>query len=174
MRAGELHVRPRKKHNAVTSPKYAAVEVERRWLVTLEAAAQTSRSGRCRYIEDKYIQGTHLRLRCVTEAGREPIYKLGKKYEPSSGGQPTVSVYLSAQEHTALSALPGTEVKKARHSVAGGSLDIYRLPDLRFAAFEVELPSLAAANEYCPPLFVGREITGLMEYTGHALSISAA
>ena len=61
-------------------PSYTKPEIERRWLVQSSEVwnAQVIRE---REIEDRYIEGTRLRLRKVVEVGLEPVYKLGKKYE---------------------------------------------------------------------------------------------
>ena len=152
-----------------TAPKYSQPEVERRWLVPL-AAVDGLVPHRTRMIKDQYITGTDLRLRLVREAHCEPIFKLGKKYGRVSDGQPVVSVYLSEDEFALLSRLPARSAAKQRLSVAGGVLDVYETPRHGFAIFEVEFSSTQEAGSYAPPPFVGQEVTGLAQYTGHGLS----
>lgn len=155
-------------------PKYAAVELERRWLVPLETARGLAFERR-RTIEDLYLIGTRLRLRAVREEGREAIFKLGKKYESSSPGEePVVSVYLDPAEHALLSRLPGHRAMKERRSVAGGSLDVYQSPAHPFAIFEVEFDSRAQAHAYRPPPFVGLEVTGDDLHSGFRLAAAAS
>ncbi len=155
-------------------PKYAGIEIERRWLVAPEAVSP-SMSERTRRIEDRYIQGTRLRLRAVHEEGKAPVYKLGKKYESRDpGSQAVVTAYLSEAEYEALSCLAARVSIKKRLSVGGGSLDVYEAPALGFHVFEVEFESLAQAHGFLPPGFVGREVTGDPEYTGFALAGGAA
>ena len=165
--------RPRK-HTMQFAPKYSHPEVERRWLVPL-AALEALAPHRSRRIEDHYIAGTELRLRAVHEEGCEPAFKLGKKYARSLEGQPVVSVYLSDNEFTLLSRLPARSTVKQRLSIAGGALDVYVIPRHGFAIFEVEFSSIQESAEYTlPPSFVGKEVTGQSENTGHALAANPA
>ena len=60
-------------------PKYARVEFERRWLV--DASARPPLDGLSfTLIEDRYIEGTRLRLRRMARGART-VLKLTKKYE---------------------------------------------------------------------------------------------
>jgi hypothetical protein len=61
--------------------KYARPERERRWLVA--KLPDMSLAIDARLINDRYLFGTRLRLRCVTPlAGGAPKYKLGQKVRP--------------------------------------------------------------------------------------------
>lgn len=133
-----------------TIPKYARLEIERRWLVLLDAVAGLVPE-RTRVIDDRYITGTDLRLRAVREVGVEPVFKLGKKYQRSAEGQPTVSLYLSEDEFAVVSRLPARTATKRRLVIDGGALDIYETPSHGFAIFEVEFDSANAAASYRPP-----------------------
>src|SRR5580692_4953592 len=100
----------------MTIPKYAKLENERRFLVT----APPNLSGtRVRLIEDSYLDCGRLRLRRITHFDGNPAeFKLCKKYassDPVSG--PIVNIYLTAEEHMALTALPGRPIRKRRHQV---------------------------------------------------------
>ena len=89
-----------------TSPPYTKPEVERRWLVPADVAFE-SMAERERRIEDRYIDGTRLRLCKVVEAGRTTVYKLGKKYESDTlGRHHVVTTYLSELEFEVFAALP--------------------------------------------------------------------
>lgn len=151
-------------------PKYATAEIERRWLVPLEVA-QGLVSGRIRTIEDLYIEHTRLRIRAVQEQGKTTLFKLGKKYGPcASGVEPVVSVYLSQAEYALLVTLPGHRSIKERRSIVGGSLDVYLMPRLSFAVFEVEFGAERQAEAYAPPPFAGEEVTGNARYSGFQLA----
>jgi hypothetical protein len=75
-------------------PKYALPEIERRWRVHEDRLPPLTQC-RTRRIEDKYMEGGHLRLRKVLEDGQGPIFKLGKKYPPAPGW-PAASIELHA------------------------------------------------------------------------------
>ena len=156
------------------APKYTKTEIERRWIVRLERAESLSPS-RTRRIEDKYIANTRLRPRKVLEDGAVPSFKLGKKYGHSgTNSEPVASLYLTETEHATLNELPGVTAVKTRLSIEAGSLDMYVLPKLAFAVFEVEFLSLADAAAYEPPAFVTTEVTGDEEFSGFKLASSGA
>ncbi len=152
------------------APKYALAEVERRWLVA-DGAAIGLNACRARIIEDRYIDGTHLRLRRVTADDAPAIYKLGKKYLPRDGAtQLIVNTYLDAEEFALLAALPAAISRKRRYDVAGGMLDVYETPRAGLRIFEREFTNAGAADAYTPPQCVGREITADASYSGHRLA----
>jgi CYTH domain-containing protein len=153
----------------VDSPKYARFEIERRWLV--EPAALALLEGKpFAQIEDLYVGDTQLRLRRLTSAEGETVYKFCKKYGKRTAlSEPITNLYLSEAEHRLLSALQGQAVCKRRYPLAGGSVDVYPGPD-SVAIFEIEFASEDEARRYTPPQFVGREITGDVAYSGAALA----
>jgi len=154
-------------------PKYAQVEVERRWLVELQAVGPLEALA-FREIEDLYFPGTGLRLRKVHDASGEPVFKFCKKYGKSSVlSEPVTNLYLSEGEHTLLGNLGGKSVHKRRYAVAGGALDVYRGKE-EFAVFEAEFGSEAEALAYIPPTFVRTEITDDTSYSGAALATRVA
>lgn len=157
-----------------TDPKYSKLEIERRWLVP-GGLPELAVNAPVRLIEDRYILGTHLRLRATTEAGQDPIYKLGKKYpsdRPLAGGaRSVVSVYLTHEEYAALCGLPTHQSAKRRYAFSGGSIDVYAAPRQGLTLFEVEFPSLEAAGAFVPPQFVGEEVSGVDDYSGFSLAL---
>lgn len=140
-------------------PKYAAMEIERRWLADLSLAGDLG-AVPFRRIEDLYVEGSRLRLRKITEPDGRCIFKLGKKYgKRSPVSQPVANLYLTEAEYAQLSALPGSSSSKRRYSVAGGALDVYEEPRPGLAVFEIEFDDEPSANSYRPPHFAVREIT---------------
>ncbi|MBH9578646.1 hypothetical protein [Inhella proteolytica] len=148
-------------------PKYALVEIERRWLLdtnTLPALDALP----CRAISDLYVRGTGLRVRRVDEAGRPTVYKLCKKYNLAPAlSRPITNLYLSEAEYALLIELPGQRVHKRRYTLAGGTLDIYADG---LAVFEVEFDSEQAALNYQPPEFARREVTHDPAFSGATLA----
>lgn len=166
------YVRPRKRHMP-SPPPYSKPEYERRWLVSAEAALE-DQAERERGIEDRYIQGTRLRLRKVTESGQATIYKLGKKYEPQAfGSHHVVSTYLSEAEYQVFACLPARTARKQRFTVHGGALDVYEQPYQGLRVFEVDFSSAEEAENYEPPQGIGQEITNAVAFTGYALAGAA-
>ena len=151
-------------------PKYAAIEIERRWLVDLKGAGDLSNVP-YREIEDLYLSSSRLRLRKVSAPGTSTIFKFGKKYgKRTAVSEPVTNLYLTETEYLQLSPLPGTRTLKRRYSIAGGALDVYQRPREGLAVFEAEFDHEASAQAYEPPPFVTREITGESSFTGVSLS----
>jgi len=155
----------------ITSPKYAAAEIERRWLVDISMLGSLTDLPK-RKIEDRYIAATHMRLRKVSADGQATIFKLGKKYGKSETActEQVVSIYLSEVEFNTIAVLPGTNATKLRYAVADGSLDVYESPNAGLAIFEIEFASQDDATSYTPPAFADQEITHDPRYSGFALS----
>jgi CYTH domain-containing protein len=140
-------------------PKYAAIEIERRWLVDLSAVGDIATSP-YREIEDLYVSDSRMRLRRVTDQAGATVFKFGKKYGKfAAEAEAVTNLYLTESEYARLSALPGSRTLKRRYSVAGGALDVYQAPPRGFAVFEIEFADFASARAYQPPDFVSREIT---------------
>ncbi|WP_145094553.1 CYTH domain-containing protein [Anatilimnocola aggregata] len=152
------------------APKYSLLEIERRWLVNRQAIGSLDPStARC--IEDLYIAGSQLRLRKMTSADGNIIYKLGKKYGATdSSGEPVTNLYLTAAEHAIFDSLPGDRASKVRYLISDGALDVYEFPRTGFTVFEREFNNELAALRYLPPSFVVEEITQQPEYSGAALA----
>lgn len=148
----------------LADPKYARLELERRWLVN-SAERPALESVPATLIEDHYIIGTRMRLRRMGRPDRaETIWKLTKKYDTDRPeARPIVTTYLTENEYALLAMLPASPLRKYRyHVLIDGrtwSIDLFEdgLAGLELveteAANEEELPSLT------PPAWVGDEIT---------------
>lgn len=153
-------------------PKCSLPECERRWLV----AALPDRLGPGTLIEDRYLDGTRLRLRRETPTGgAASVWKLARKYGATAPGvEPMTNLYLTADEHARLAALPGATVVKRRHPVVADDvrfvIDLFKgaLAGRRVA--EVELPTDAAVWAVAAPPWYGVEITGEPAFGGAALA----
>lgn len=103
----------------MNAPKYALEEIERRWLVDLAAAGPLAQFP-CREIDDRYLTGTRLRLRCMRD-GTQVVHKLCKKYGKAPGGvEPITNLYLTQAEYETLAQLPALAVRKHRYAIADG------------------------------------------------------
>ena len=144
--------------------KYARPERERRFLL-----AGPPPAGPARLIEDRYLDGTTLRLRRVT-VGSEQVHKLTQKVR-LTGGPAEVAItntYLTPQEYDRLLALPAAELVKTRRLLGFGqvtwAVDEFhgRLAGLWLA--ETEVADLQAPLPQPP--WLGREVTREEAFTG--------
>jgi CYTH domain-containing protein len=145
-------------------PKYAALEIERRWLVDLALAKQAIWYDSWE-IEDRYLDCGLLRLRhqIQVETG-ENIWKLAKKY-PSNNAfvRPMTNLYLSADEFEAITPMPHRFIKKTRHHILVGAhrwaLDVFDGALAGLVMAEIECESLEALMSLVPPIWTKREVT---------------
>ena len=132
MRAGDEEAR---------SPKYAHIERERRFLVDRVTRPDLADLPFVE-IEDRYLEGTRLRLRRMRDsASGAVVFKLTKKYETGDvRARPIVTAYLTDAEYQVFATLPARRLVKRRYKVEteGGTFGI----DL----FQGELEGLALAE----------------------------
>jgi CYTH domain-containing protein len=151
--------------------KYARVERERRFLVVGEPELV----GEPRLIEDRYLDGTTLRLRRVTVGG-ESVHKLTQKVRWNGGllEVSTTNTYLTAEEFQRLAVLPAAVLTKTRRMWAVGgrrfAVDEFHgaLAGLVLAECEV-----ASADDGLPAApWLGTEVTYDERYSGASLARS--
>ena len=146
---------------------YARRERERRFLVRAEPPSLHD----TRTLEDRYLDGTRLRLRHVHAGGRS-VWKLTQKVRVDEADPADVrltNTYLLQEEHARLSALPGRTLVKTRSACGNGFvLDVFggRLDGLRLA--EVEVADLSAALVL--PGWLGPEVTADDRFSGGSLT----
>ena len=142
------------------NPKYAMMERERRFLVRalhcglLDGARPT-------LVEDRYLDGTRLRLRRTTEVATGAItMKLGKKYRsPDPVSRPVVSTYLDPAEYDVLATLPAAILVKRRHRIAHAgfpvAVDVFEGPLTGLILVEAE----GEVSGFAAPEWTAREVT---------------
>lgn len=147
----------------LAQPKYSHIERERRWTVNGSALPDLDNCTSL-LIEDRYIDGSRMRLRRMTdECSGEISLKLSKKYDAgSSDARPLVTAYLDAQEYELLLALPGANLAKRRfhvpHEGREWSLDLFIDPHEGLALLEIEAEE-HELQTLVPPPFATKEIT---------------
>jgi CYTH domain-containing protein len=160
-------------------PKYARIEWERRWLV--DKARRPSLDGAwMTIIEDRYIEGTRMRLRRMTRPDLNEVkWKLTKKYEcrdPSA--RPIVSSYLTQAEHEVLRALPARALAKRRYHIPFGerywSVDLFEGSLQGLETVECEAEDEASLAALVPPDWALREVTHLPQWQCGALAAAGA
>lgn len=152
--------------------KYARAERERRWLV----ASPPAGAGEPLRIADRYLDGTRLRLRRISDAG-SVVFKLGQKVRAEPGDPFLVwvtTLYLTAEEYRRLSALPAAVLVKSRrrvdHHGTRFAVDEFAGALRGLVLAETELPGAEAGLPGGLPPWLGREVTSDERYTGAALA----
>ncbi|HST48229.1 hypothetical protein [Jatrophihabitans sp.] len=155
--------------------KYAHAERERRWLV----ASPPAGAGEPLQIADRYLDGTRLRLRRISDAG-SVVFKLNQKVRAEPGDPFLVwvtTLYLTAEEYRRLAALPAAVLVKSRrrmdHRGTRFAVDEFAGALRGLVLAETELPELSGGEAALPgglPPWLGREVTSDERYTGAALA----
>lgn len=150
--------------------KYARVERERRFLL---AAPPVGTPVRRVLIEDRYLRGTRLRLRRITDldvAGGGATYKLTQKIPAEAGGPGLITtVYLSAAEYAALDDVPADTLRKIRSSFPPLGVDTFVGPLTGLVLAEAEFETAAAETSFARPAEAIAEVTNDARFTGGCL-----
>ena len=156
--------------------KYAQFELERRWLLTaLPEALQDSQ--KFQLIEDRYIVGTPLRLRRMTNAqGEVTARKFTQKYQATDQTAYATTItnfYLDEPSYALLETLPAKILVKRRYKLRNGrfqfSIDQFQGPLTGLVLAEIEQPDLASLHAIPHPTFALREVTEDSRFTGGEL-----
>jgi CYTH domain-containing protein len=148
----------------LADPKYARLELERRWLVN-RAELPALEGVPATLIEDRYIIGTRMRLRQMSRPDRgETVWKLTKKYDTERPeARPIVTTYLTEGEYALLAALPAHPLRKCRyHTLIAGrtwSIDLFEDGLAGLELVETEAASEEELASLTPPAWAGDEIT---------------
>ena len=159
----------------IGDPKYARLERERRWLVDT-AARPALPDAFLTCVDDRYIEGTRMRLRQMRRPDLgETKWKLTKKYECADPSvRPIVTAYLTEPEYQRLSSLPANELAKRRfhfiHEDRYWSLDCFDGLLAGLEIVECEAADDAELAALTPPDWVLREVTDLAQWQCGALA----
>jgi CYTH domain-containing protein len=151
--------------------KYARVEIERRFL--LAGVPDGAEISALHEIDDRYIDGTRLRLRRMARVGGATQLKLTQKLpEPDGGARQgaLTTFYLSEAEHAAVARLPAAELRKSRLSIGPYGVDVFHgeLEGLHLA--EAEFATMQDAAALVPAAFCHAEVTSDRRFTGGELA----
>ena len=152
------------------SPKYAHIERERRWLVD---PALRPKLDALPYIliEDRYISGTRLRLRRMTDSatGNQSL-KLTKKYECADPlARPIVTSYLTLEEYSVLAMLDAKPLTKRRYKVDGFSIDCFEDALVGLELSEIEWPDDEGLRALQSPIWSVADVSDNPQYQGGSL-----
>lgn len=173
MTQGLPHLRMRGSKDEAAYPKYAHLEIERRWLVDLSVVDALAVEDPIE-IHDRYILGTRTRLRTMRR-GNDTVYKLTRKYECNDPMcRPIVTAYLDPPEYEVFATLPALTLVKTRYLVRLGvhdfSLDGFggQLQGLWLS--EIEHSDLADLRNLADPPWAVRDVTNEPAYQGATLA----
>ena len=150
--------------------KYARMEIERRFL--LAGVPDGEEVLTTRRIDDRYLDGTRLRLRRMVQDGGPTELKLTQKLpDPDGHGRQgaLTTLYVSEDEYAALAVLPAATLSKSRLSIVPYGVDVFggHLDGLFLA--EVEFESVEEAAALRPAAFCLAEVTTDRRFTGGEL-----
>jgi CYTH domain-containing protein len=150
--------------------RYARAEIERRFL--LAGVPDGEEVLTTRRIDDRYLDGTRLRLRRMAQDGGPTELKLTQKLSaPDGHGRQgaLTTLYLSDDEYAALAVLPAAPLAKSRLSIVPYGVDVFggHLDGLVLA--EVEFESAADGAAFRPAAFCHAEVTADRRFTGGEL-----
>jgi CYTH domain-containing protein len=149
--------------------KYARVELERRFLLAGVPEGEVARVD----IEDRYLDGTRVRLRRQDQRGGATLYKLTQKIPARGphGQQGTLTTfYLSPEEHAVFAALPAARLRKTRLSIAPYGVDVFAGPLEGLVLAEAEFASVEEATTFVPAAFCVAEVSDDRRFTGGSLA----
>jgi len=145
--------------------KYSRIEYERRFLIAPGTEWKSFVESYSKTYEDKYLRGTRLRLRILTDSdtGRR-VLKLNKKSESLSPYFRNVNrILLSPDEYEFLDQLEGDRLRKTRyyHNHLGRvfSIDVFEGELEGLVLCETEAESLDELMSVELPSFVSHEVT---------------
>jgi len=145
--------------------KYTRVEYERRFFINQNSDWKGLVEPYSKLFEDKYLSGTRLRLRVLTDSDRDRrIIKLTKKDESVSPYFRTISrILLSQSEYELLDGMEGHRIRKIRHYYncldRVFSIDVFEGKLDGLVLCETESDSLDDLMSIEPPPFAQREVT---------------
>jgi CYTH domain-containing protein len=151
--------------------KYARVEWERRFL--LKQIPKDAEITQVRFIVDRYIQDTRLRLRQISDRHGEVVFKLTQKIpEQAAGGRQGLitNFYVSKDEFDIVATLPAKILTKTRHSLPPFGIDVFEGALKGLIVAEAEFNSAEEAVALQSPAFSIGEVTNDLRFCGGSLA----
>jgi CYTH domain-containing protein len=162
----------------IEETKYTRVEYERRFLVSPYADWRSVVASYSKRLEDKYLRGTRLRLRRLTDSdtGRQ-LLKLNKKFDSASPYSRTVGrILLSPSEYQLFEGMEGARLSKTRyyHNYLGRvfSIDLFEGELQGLVLCETEADCLQDLMSIEPPEYARPEVTEDPFFTGGNLCLT--
>jgi CYTH domain-containing protein len=156
--------------------KYSRMEYARRFLVPPEAVWKKFTEPYQKRHDDKYLSGSRLRLRILTDSDSDrQIIKLTKKHESESPYFRQIkTIILTTDEYRIFYALKGKRVTKIRHyhhyKDLVFSIDVFENELSGLVICEIELNDLEDLMSAIPPPYVTCEVTEDPFFTGAGLA----
>ena len=159
----------------IASPesRFARPEWERRFL--LDRFPPDVPVDRVRQIMDRYITGSRLRLRRMSDSDGAVAFKLTQKLNEAAAGAyqgQLTTIYLSEAEYDVFAALPARLLEKSRYSVPPLGIDVFKSELAGLVMAEAEFRSAEEAAAFEPPSFLLQEVTSDPRVTGAFLAVA--
>jgi len=155
--------------------KYSRIEYERRFLVAPNDDWKRFVESYSKTFADKYLKGTRLRLRILTDSDSDrQLIKLTKKFESDSPYfQQITTIILSPNEYPIFDALEGNRLKKVRYYHHYGSrifsIDVFENELDGLVLCETESDGLEDLMSTELPDYILREVTEDVFFQGSNL-----
>ena len=159
-------------HREPGTGRYARLERERRWLLDRVPDGVT----RPIEIVDRYVTGTRLRLRRMSDADVS-VFKLAQKVRVDRTDPSAVmltNIYLSAGEYERLHALPGLELRKTRYALRRLAVDRFQGALDGLVLAEAEAETETEGDVASDPPFPVAEVTHDDRFSGGRLAATTA
>lgn len=153
--------------------RHARIEWERRFL--LARFPDKVQGLQARRIVDRYIDGTRLRLRRISDLDGGEVFKLTQKLPSDAAGARQgliTTFYLVREEFEVLSSLPAKTLSKIRHSVPPFGIDVFEGMLRGLILAEAEFQSDEEAASLAVPSFTAGEVTTDPRFTGGSLAVA--
>ncbi len=160
--------------------KYSRIEYARRFIVAPESGWKQFAESYLKRHEDKYLNGTRLRLRVQIDSDSDrQLIKLTKKYESDSGYFRQINtILLSPEEYKIFNRLKGKRVEKNRfyHHYKNRvfSIDVFENELDGLLVCETEQPTLEDLMSAEPPPYARIEVTENAFFNGANLANATA
>jgi CYTH domain-containing protein len=151
--------------------RFTRPEWERRFL--LDRLPAGSSIADVREILDRYIVGTSLRLRRISDSDGTIAFKLTQKLNDNAVGAyqgQLTTIYLRQEEYKVLERLPARLLEKTRYSIPPVGVDVFKGNLTGLILAEAEFSSAQEAAALKTPAFLLKEVTSDGRFTGGFLS----
>lgn len=149
--------------------KYAIPEIEKRRIANKELLPDLSLLPWSK-MEDRYIDGTRMRLRKQINSDGTIVYKLCKKYwKKSAISEEIVNTYLTEDEYMLFVGLPATTLSKTRYFDKECDINIFEDGKI---TIEREFTSEQEATNFVPPAYCGADVSSNLERESATISQS--
>lgn len=165
---GDIRSRVCQRMGMTDQQKHGRVGRGRRWLLSALPELPWDREVVC---VDRYVTGTRLRLRHMTEVDGTAVHKLDRKLPPFAPGTGVMgTLYLAPNEYGLMQTLPASVVHRRMYFLGEWRIDVFGVALEGLVTAEVECAESLTLAGKTPPFAVIREVTSDPLYGGATLA----